>query len=203
MEYEPIYWAVYLFLFIVDFGLVGPPYKSSCLYQLLKLRCLALLLCSGAQRLVSWMPSASLRPSWASASSSHLSASPKPCPSYSLPAPSPQVVSSQQSCLKHEAKCCSKTNNQQWAAEHSWSVCVWQLEPEHPRELQRCPSHTNRTDCHPHCKPRILWNMDCIIQSLYMKSIMITTSEWQQLHNQVLKTSDPFRRRTNCVLQWG
>lgn len=26
MEFVPIYWAVYLFLFIVDFGLVGPPY---------------------------------------------------------------------------------------------------------------------------------------------------------------------------------
>lgn len=114
---------------------------------------------SGPQHLASWTPSVSWRPSWASASSSHSSASLRQYPSYLLLAHSPLVVSLQPSYLRREAKSCSKANDQQWAAEHYWSVCVClTTRADRPWEPQRCPSHTNRTDCHPHCKPRILWN---------------------------------------------
>lgn len=89
-----------------------------------KCLCVHLFLCSGPQRLASWTLSVNWQPSWASASSSRLLASLKLYPSYLPLARLLQVVSLRRSCLKHEAKCCSKTDDQQWAAEHRWSLCM-------------------------------------------------------------------------------
>lgn len=126
-------------------------------------RCLCflhLLLCPGPQRSASWMPSASWRQCWASASSSHSSASLRPCPSYLLPARSLRGASSQQSCLKREAKCCSKGSGQQWTAEHSWSVCVrvcltTSARPSLSSAARHAPTEQTAT---PQLKPRTLWN---------------------------------------------
>lgn len=64
-------------------GLLNHP-LCQLLYLLAVSLFVPLLLCLGPQHSASWMPSANWQPSWASASSSRLSASPRPCPSYSL-----------------------------------------------------------------------------------------------------------------------
>lgn len=112
----------------------NPPYRvCACLS-------VSLFLSPGPQRSASWMPSVNWRPCWGSASSSHLWASPRPYPSYLRPAPSPPAVSLPQSCPKREAKCCSKDNDQQRAAESSWRV----LQLTTSLRASALLSHTNK-----------------------------------------------------------
>lgn len=142
----------------------NPPLYISCWRLIARL---LLSLSSGPRRSASWTPSASWRPSWASASSSHSSASPRLSPSYLPLARLQQVVSSQQSCLKHEAKCCSKTERPPVGSRAQLECVFDNQSPNIPESFSAARHTPTEQDCHPHCKPRILWNTDCIIQSLY------------------------------------